>query len=72
MTVFSDNLGKRMTKAEYDDYRKEYPGKTITFQKTSDKFHDRFIVLDNGTKSQKIYHCGGFVWYKRGGIKYVY
>ena len=59
VTVFSDNLGKRMTKAEYDDYQKEYPGKTITFQKTCDKFHDRFIVLDYGTKTQKIYHCGG-------------
>ena len=59
VTVFTDNLGKRLTLAEYQDFCKEYPTIKVDFQKTMDKFHDRFVVLDFGAKTQKIYHCGG-------------
>ncbi len=59
VTVFTDNLGRRMTKAEFNDFCREYPGISVSFQQTCDKFHDRFVILDYGLKSQAIYHCGG-------------
>lgn len=58
VTIFSDNKVK-LTQLQYQEFCKEYPNLKITFQKTCDKFHDRFIILDYGTKSEKIYHCGG-------------
>ena len=58
VTIFSDNKVK-LTLLQYQEFCKEYPNLKITFQKTCDKFHDRFIILDYGTKSEKIYHCGG-------------
>ena len=59
VTVFSDNLGKPLSLVEYQDFCKEYPSIRVDFQKTMDKFHDRFIIVDFGAKMQKIYHCGG-------------
>ena len=41
------------------EFCKEYPNVQIKLQKTCDKFHDRFIILDYGTDDEKIYHCGG-------------
>ena len=58
VTVFSDNIGKRLTLEEYNDFQKEYPHIQIVFQYTGNKYHDRFIILDHGTKTQRIYHCG--------------
>ena len=58
VTIFSDNKVK-LTLLQYQEFCKEYPNLKITLQKTCDKFHDRFIILDYGTKSEKIYHCGG-------------
>ena len=58
VTIFSDNKVK-LTQLQYQEFCKEYPNLKITLQKTCDKFHDRFIILDYGTKSEKIYHCGG-------------
>ena len=58
VTIFSDNKVK-LTLLQYQEFCKEYPNLKITFQKTCDKFHDRFIILDYGTKREKIYHCGG-------------
>lgn len=56
--VFSDNIGKMLTKHELNDFQKEYPNIQISLQTTGGKFHDRFIILDFGTKVEKIYHCG--------------
>lgn len=59
ITIVSDNKGRNpFRKAEYDDFEKEYPGRDITFIKALDKIHDRYIILDYGTDSIKVYHCG--------------
>lgn len=58
VTIFSDNKVK-LTLTQYQNFCKEYPGIKLNIQKTCDKFHDRFIIIDYGTKDEKIYHCGG-------------
>lgn len=59
ITIISDNKGNQpLRKTEYQDFLIEYPEKQITFIKTQKKAHDRYIVLDNGLKSMKVYHCG--------------
>lgn len=56
--VFSDNLTKGLHQAEYEDYMAEYPDVSISFRKTGNQFHDRYIILDYKKKSEKIFHCG--------------
>ena len=56
VTVFSDNLGNGLHKAEYDDFCKEYG--SVRLMTAGRMFHDRYIVLDYGTVAEKIYHCG--------------
>lgn len=58
VTIFSDNKVK-LTLLQFQEFCKEYPNVQIKLQKTCDKFHDRFIILDYGTDDEKIYHCGG-------------
>ena len=58
VTIFSDNTYNILTASDYKDYQKQFPGRTITFQKTMGKAHDRFIVLDYGTKDERVFHCG--------------
>ena len=59
ITIISDNKGYRPLRlTEYNDYLTEYPGTNITLIKTMKKAHDRYIILDYGTKAMKIYHCG--------------
>ncbi len=59
ITVFSDNVGKGLHKTEYNDFCKEYPNVHINLKTTNGFYHDRYIILDFGTKSEKIFHCGG-------------
>ncbi len=66
ITVFSDNLSG-MHKSDYNDFHTEFPNIQITFKETGRTAHDRFIVLDFGTKNEKIYHCGASS--KDAGIK---
>ncbi len=57
--VFSDNVGNsKLHNIEYKDFCKEYPALKISMQHTGGIFHDRFIVLDYGTKDERIFHCG--------------
>ena len=39
-------------------FRNEVPGILIDFKKTNNTMHDRYIILDYGKRSEKIYHCG--------------
>ena len=49
--LFSDNVGNnKLHNIEFTDFCKEYPNVKISMQKTGGIFHDRFIVLDYGTK----------------------
>ena len=56
--IFSDNMGKGLTRLEYEDFVKEYPHVGIEFRKTDGKFHERFIILDYDTETEKIFQCG--------------
>ena len=59
ITVISDNAAKpRLSLMEYTDFITENPGKNITFLQSLHRSHDRYIVLDDGTKDMKVYHCG--------------
>lgn len=44
-----------LTLSEVTDFNREYP--TIQIKPNPD-CHDRFIVLDYGTKMEKVFHCG--------------
>ena len=58
-TIISENKGAQpLRKSEYEDYLIEYPGKDISFIKANNKIHDRFIVVDYGTKDVRAYLCG--------------
>ncbi len=56
--IFSDNIGNMLRLTDYNDFVTQYKNIKITFQKTMGKFHDRYIILDYKSKSEKIYHCG--------------
>lgn len=59
ITIISDNKGyNRLRRSEYEDFRIEYPGIQIRFIKNMKNIHDRYIVVDYGTKAMTIYHCG--------------
>ena len=59
ITIFSDNLGRGLYLAEYNEFCKEYPNINIAFHRTCGKYHDRFIILDCDSEASKVYHCGG-------------
>ena len=57
--LFSDNVGTgKLHNVEYHDFLREYPGFQISLQHTGGVFHDRFIVLDYGTKDERVFLCG--------------
>ena len=57
--LFSDNVGSgKLHNVEYNDFLREYPGLRITMQHTAGVFHDRFIVLNYGTKDERVFLCG--------------
>ena len=59
ITIISDNKARpRLTQAEYQDFLTENPGRNISFLQSLSQSHDRYIVLDEGTKNMKVYHCG--------------
>lgn len=58
VTVFSDNKQSHLKRADLNDFRNEFPGILIDFKKTNNTMHDRYIILDYGKRSEKIYHCG--------------
>lgn len=59
ITIISDNKGKTPLKlSEYSDFQAEYPEIKIKFITSSDRIHDRYIAVDFGRKTEKLYHCG--------------
>lgn len=58
VVLFTENGFGRpgfLTSSEVTDFGNEYP--TIQIKPNQD-CHDRFIVIDYGTKNEKVYHCG--------------
>lgn len=58
LTIISDNKLKLLKLSEYNDFLTEYPKKTVDFIKSDKRAHDRYIIIDNGTATMKVYHCG--------------
>lgn len=58
ITIFSDNVGKKLHAIEYNDFVNEYDYLNISFKSTNNKFHDRYIIIDYGKRNEKIFHCG--------------
>lgn len=58
VTIYSDNVGGRLHSAEYNDFKRQYPQIDIEMRSSGGIFHDRYIVLDLGTPTEAIYHCG--------------
>ena len=56
--IFSDNIMNILRLSELQAFQTEYPNVRLSFQKTGRKFHDRYIIVDYKTRSEKIYHCG--------------
>jgi hypothetical protein len=56
--IFSDNLMNILRLSELQAFWAEYPNVRLSFQRTGGKFHDRYIVVDYKTRTEKIYHCG--------------
>ena len=58
VTIFTDNINNGLHKIEYNDFINEYPNINITYKKTNNKIHDRYIILDYNKETETIYHCG--------------
>lgn len=57
--IFSDNKGRgrgKLNELEFNNFNLEYP--TISIKRNNQRCHDRFIILDYKTDTEKIYHCG--------------
>ena len=49
------NLASRCRLSEYNDFLVEYPGRNIYFVESANKTLDRYIVLDYGTRTMRVY-----------------
>ena len=58
VTVFSDNLRNYLHASDYADFQVEFPNIPVKFFATDGIMHDRFIILDHGETSERIFHCG--------------
>ena len=58
VTIFSDNVGKKLRLNDYNMFKSEYPSVNIDFKTTGGIFHDRYIVLDYEKETEQIYLCG--------------
>ena len=65
--VITDNVQNRLHKAEFEDFCREYPSMHIELLTAGGVFHDRYIVIDYGEETERIYHCGASS--KDGGNK---
>lgn len=61
VTIFSDNKGSKLSLSDYQDFQMQFPGIPVSFIKTENKAHDRFIVLDYDTDDERVFHCGSSV-----------
>lgn len=59
VTIYSDNRSfESLTKQMQKDFLAVRPDVKLAINKTKDKFHDRYVFLDYGLKSEKLFHCG--------------
>lgn len=58
VVIYSDNLGNYLHKRDLADFKKEFPKIRVNFRKTCGITHDRYILLDSGTKWERVFHAG--------------
>ena len=59
VTIYSDECGfETLTERMRMDFLKARPDVSLNVNETNGKFHDRYIFLDYGLKSEKLFHCG--------------
>ena len=58
ITVISDNMGRKLHRIEYEDFKRQYPDIDVEFRQTQGIVHDRYIALDYGTDFERVFHCG--------------
>ena len=59
VTIYSDNRSfDALTEQMQKDFLAVRPDVKFAMNKTKDKFHDRYIFLDYGHKTEKLFHCG--------------
>ena len=59
VTIYSDERGyETLTEQMQTDFLAVRPDVKLEIKKTRGKFHDRYIFLDYGLKSEKLFHCG--------------
>jgi len=59
VTIYSDNRSfETLTEQMQKDFLTVRPDVKLAINKTKDKFHDRYIFLDYGQKTEKLFHCG--------------
>lgn len=59
VTIYSDECGfETLTERMRKDFLKARPDVSLNVNETNGKFHDRYIFLDYGLKSKKLFHCG--------------
>ena len=59
VTIYSDNRSfEALTDQMQKDFLAVRPDVKLAVNETRDKFHDRYIFLDYGQKSEKFFHCG--------------
>ena len=61
ITIFTDNKNKHLTHKELIDFKKEYPLVSLSFVRTNNIVHDRFIIIDYNTKNERVYHLGSSI-----------
>jgi hypothetical protein len=66
--IFSEERGdEKITPAIKADFEKDRPDVSLKIGSPSRKFHDRYMFLDYGLPSEKLFHCGASS--KDGGNK---
>ena len=58
ITIISDNVGGNLHLSDYEDCRKEKSGFQARFIRNNRISHDRFIIIDYGTETEKLFSCG--------------
>ncbi|SHL00466.1 ORF6N domain-containing protein [Fibrobacter sp. UWEL] len=59
VTIFSDQYaGCRITQSMENDFKAARPDVSFEIKPAGNKFHDRYVVLDFDTESERIFHCG--------------
>ena len=59
VTVFSDQYGKTyLTDSMVEDFKAARPDVIFGVKQAGNVFHDRYIYLDYGLESEKLFHCG--------------